>query len=172
MSATSIIINSTDQSGKAAQKAMTCVNPDATNEQLAALGQMITAAQNHTYGETYRVDKINCDLEPSAPQKTTPTLSASQTQWSAATFSDDGEGGKISDIPATLTYSGDGNFFIETAALLSKGVFSKVRRNGDKVAVQPYYMAAAVPTFPVTFKVGFTETDNYKACSVELTITA
>lgn len=28
------------------------------------------------------------------------------------------------------------------------------------------------PTFPVTFKVGFTETDNYKACSVVITFTA
>ena len=119
-----------------------------------------------------KIDGSSGGSTSSTTSKATPTLSASQTQWSAAIFSDDGEGGKISDTPTTLTYSGDGDFFIETAALLSKAVFSKVRRNGDKVAVQPYYMAAAAPTFPVTFKVGFTATDNYKACSVELTITA
>lgn len=170
MSATSIIINSTDQNGKSAQKAMTCVNPDATNEQLAALGQMITAAQNHTYGETYRVDKVNCDLEASKPQKATPTLTPSLTQWSASTFSDWDGGSKRPDTPCNLAYNGDGDFFVESAAILSKGLKFQIINNSNMVAFRPYYSTA--PTFPVTFKVGFTETDNYKACSVEITITA
>lgn len=170
MSATSIIINSTDQSGKAAQKAMTCVNPDATNEQLAALGQMITAAQNHTYGETYRINKVNCDLEPSAPQKTTPTLTASQTQWSAAGFAG-GLGSYKQGTSSVLTYNGDGSLFVDKTAV-ENGLFMLFEKQNGNLCATPMYSTATPPTVPVTFKVGFTETDNYKACSVELTITA
>ena len=65
-------------------------------------------------------------------------------------------------------HDGDGDFFVEKAATTKKvGVL--VRPNGN---VKPCYRTSDPPTFPVTFKVGFTETDNYKACSVELTITA
>lgn len=61
---TSIIINSTDGYGKSAQKALTYVNPDATNTQLANLGKMVTATQQgHVYTGTYRVDKVNCDAQ-------------------------------------------------------------------------------------------------------------
>lgn len=63
MSKTSIIINSTDTAGKSAQKTFTDVNPDATNDQLATLGQMLAAVSSNTYQGTTRIDKTDCDTE-------------------------------------------------------------------------------------------------------------
>ena len=170
MATTSIIVNSTDTSGKSAQKAMTCVNPDATNAQLAALGQMITAASNNTYVETFRINKINCDLESDAPAKPTPTLTATVTNYSLASFESDN--GEMIGSTCNLTYNGDGDIFIGTAPI-AVGLRFKVFKNGASIAVKPFYLGSA-PTLTetVTFKVGFTETANYKACSVEITITA
>ena len=65
-------------------------------------------------------------------------------------------------------HDGDGDFFIESAATTKKvGVL--VRPNGS---VRPCYVVNNPPTFPVTFSVVFTETETYKACSVEITVTA
>lgn len=167
MATTAIIINSTDGLGKSMQKSMTCVNPDATNEQLAHLGQMITAAQNHTYGNTVRIDKTDCDLEAS---KTTPNLTASITTYSAATdFS--GTAMKDSTTLSVLTYNGDGNLFVSRNAYTA-GFYFKTYNDAAGARVGMGYYADNPPTFPVTFTVGFTETENYKACAVEITVTA
>lgn len=170
MATTSIIVNSTDTNGKSAQKAMTCVNPDATNAQLVALGQMITAASNNTYVETFRINKVNCDLEADAPGKPTPTLTASVTTFSAATFTEDDDGNYVGGS-CNLTYSGDGDVFLDSDAILTKGLRFRVLRSGSVISIRPYY-AGTAPTWPVTFKVGFTETANYAAASVDITITA
>lgn len=63
MAKTSIIINSTDTAGKAAQKTFTDVNPNASNAQLATLGQMLAAVSTNTYNGTTRIDKTDCDTE-------------------------------------------------------------------------------------------------------------
>lgn len=59
---TSLIINST-KNGKAVQKTVTYVNPSASNANLAAFGQKITALSTNTYVNTERVNKIVCDDE-------------------------------------------------------------------------------------------------------------
>lgn len=64
MSTTAIIVNATDALGKSAQKSVTNVNPAATNSQLVSLGQAINAISNNTYGGTVRIDKTDCDTEP------------------------------------------------------------------------------------------------------------
>lgn len=171
MATTSIIVNATNTSGKSVQKAMTCVNPDATNAQLAELGQMITAVSNHTYGETYRIDKTNCDLEASAPAKPTPTFSASKTTFSSSDFSG-GTGEIYSDSLSMMTYNGDGQFFVSADSVLTDKLMFKIIKFNNKLGLMVGYDTTDAPSFPVTFTVGFTETANYKACSVEITLNA
>ena len=114
-----------------------------------------------------KIDGSSGGSTSSTTSKATPTLTASRTQVATSECSEY-DGYQIYDGGISLTYNGDGDFFVEKAATTKKvGVL--VRPNGN---VKPCYRTSDPPTFPVTFKVGFTETDNYKACSVELTITA
>ena len=168
MATTAIIINSTDGLGKSMQKSMTCVNPDATNEQLAHLGQMITAAQNHTYGNTVRIDKTDCDLESG---KAIPTLSASKTQYAASEFTSQAGYYRANDA-AILTYNGDGNLFFDKSGLDVNISFELGQEGNGNWYFRPRYAGNTTPTFPTSFTVGFTATENYKAASVEITITA
>ena len=68
MAQTSVNIKSV-KSGKVINKAITFVNGEAKNEDLAQMGTMMNALTSNTYVETNRVDKSNCDTEdqPSAP---------------------------------------------------------------------------------------------------------
>lgn len=97
MATTSIIINSTDGSGKTKQKALTNVNPDATNEKIAEFGRMMTATQTgHTHVNTFRIDKIDCDNDVKTTTSITLTtggavqdsdlVSAGETGVKVATF--------------------------------------------------------------------------------------
>jgi|GEM_PF-3415927 len=113
-------------------------------------------------------EKIDGSSDSTA-SKPAPTFSASITQYSAADFTDDDSGGKICS-PSNLTYNGDGNLTLDSDAILNKGLRFKIIKNSGMIAIRTYYTTA--PTWPVTFKVGFTATDNYKACSVDITITA
>lgn len=46
---TSLIIDSVDTNGKAKSKAITNINPEATNEQLQEFAQRLTALSTNTY---------------------------------------------------------------------------------------------------------------------------
>lgn len=164
MAKTDLKLTSTNGYGDDITTTISYVNPDAGKNDILNFTQALNALTTNTYKETERVQTINVDLE-TVPS--TPTLSASTTQFSSASF-DDFDGHKIAPSSCTFTYDGDGDFFIERAATTKKvGVL--VRPNGS---VRPCYVVNDPPTFPVTFTVGFTATDNYKACSVDITITA
>lgn len=60
MATTSIIIDSTSSGGKKIRKAITDINPDATNEQLKSFAQQFNALSTNTYGATSRVKKTAC----------------------------------------------------------------------------------------------------------------
>ena len=60
MATTSIIIDSTSSGGTKIRKAITDINPDATNEQLKSFAQQFNALSTNTYGATSRVKKTAC----------------------------------------------------------------------------------------------------------------
>ena len=63
MPKSSLIVDATDQSGKKLQKTITNINPDVSNSVLASLGSMLVGLSDNTYGNTWRIDKTNCDAE-------------------------------------------------------------------------------------------------------------
>ena len=84
MAQTSVNIKSV-KSGKVINKAITFVNGEAKNEDLAQMGTMMNALTSNTYVETNRVDKSNCDTEdqPSAPVTLTVGQYQSQNGWNS-----------------------------------------------------------------------------------------
>ena len=116
-------------------------------------------------------DKIDGSGSSSgSASKTAPTLTATVTNYSLASFESDN--GEMIGSTCNLTYNGDGDIFIGKAPI-DVGLRFKAFKNGASIAVKPFYLgSASTLTETVTFKVGFTETANYKACSVDITLTA
>lgn len=167
MAKTDLKINATDGYGKDITTTISYVNPEAGKSDILNFTQALNGLTKNTYKETERIQTVNVDLED-VPD--TPTFSASITQYSAADFTDDDSGGKIGS-PSNLNYNGDGDLVLDSKAIINSNLRFKVIKNSGMIAIRPYYSGTA-PTWPVTFKVGFTATENYEACSVDITITA
>ena len=166
MAKTSIIINSTSNQGKSLQKTLTDVNPEATNEELATFGQRLTAITTNVYGNTTRIDKINCDAETTVV-KPTPTFSVDITSVATSWLTE-------SDfLNVIVTYSGDGILFFKDFSVDEPGIAVMKKDSGSNKSFSIYgSKKLGTTTVPCTFKVGFTETDNYKAVETTITITA
>jgi len=163
---TELKLNATDRYGNDITTTISYVNPDAGKNDILNFTQALNALTTNTYKETKRVQTLNVDLE-TVPS--TPTLTPSLTQWSASTFVN--TAGRQVGNSSILTYNGDGDIFIQKSAIQA-GLIVWVENDNNAISIMPAYLASNPPTFPVTFTVGFTATDNYKACSVEMTITA
>ena len=123
MAQTSINIRSTTRSGgKIANKAITFVNNDAKNEDLADLGIALNALTTNNYVETNRVDKSNCDTEQ-APTITigdfTQSKSAVELVWTAA-----------------LTYNGSGELYGATALWNGRTIPLHFQKTGNSWSVK------------------------------------
>lgn len=163
MAKTELKINATNGYGDDITTTINYVNPEAGKNDILNFTQALNALTINTYKETERVQTVNVDLE-NVPD--TPTLTASKTTYSLAEFT--GDTIKEAGI-CDLTYNGDGALFIDKAAI-DAGLGFTIEKPQAKYYLAPRYKTA--PTVPLTFTVGFTETANYKACSVEITITA
>lgn len=165
MAKTNLKLYSTDGLGQDVTTTISYVNPEASKNEILDFTQNLNNLTKNIYKETERITTVNVDLE-TVPS--TPTFTASITQFSAATFGNT-NWGKESQDASLLTYNGDGNIFVENAAIM-QGISIRINTIGGQRVFFPGYVST--PTFPFTFKVGFTATENYKACSVDITITA
>lgn len=64
---TSLIIESTDQSGKKLSRSVTDIKPDATNEQLRTFAQRFNALSTNTFEDAIRVQRRSVGTEKPAP---------------------------------------------------------------------------------------------------------
>ena len=156
-----IIINSTDTSGKAMQKTLTDINPDASNEQLSTFGQMLNNFTTNNYGKTERVIKVDCDAEAGGG-KLTPTL---QLLPASATLSQIQSANGFSVV---IVNSGDGAFEFELPVGNNGVSVSAPWRNGNNHDWKIYGTASATTGEII---VRTRETDNYKAGEITFTIT-
>lgn len=178
MAKTSLIIKSTTQDGKTVNKTLTDVNPDCSNTVLKTLGQKINALTTNFYGNTTRVDKIDCDLE-SDSGKITPTLTLSVDTLPKATVLSgysvtDGQVKFVYNELATITYDGDGTLYAYCLTYGRYAPFVFSHSGVYKLRFTANYDDANfndVLTAPLTIKVCATATDAYKAAEVEFTIT-
>lgn len=81
--ATNILIESIDGNGKKLQKAVTNVNPTASNTDLKNFAEQLNALTNNTYVGTVKVDREDI----SDGSKTAPTVSWQNPQNGTITFS-------------------------------------------------------------------------------------
>ncbi|MBR6888763.1 MAG: hypothetical protein IKN16_10005, partial [Selenomonadaceae bacterium] len=82
MAKTSAIVTYTDNDGKTCQKALSDINPDASNAEIKTFAQKLLGLTDNTYVSTDRVDKVNCDTE--ADTRLTPTLTISPSSATVA----------------------------------------------------------------------------------------
>ena len=163
MAKTSAIITYTDANGKAMQKTLTDINPEATNTEIKTFAQKMVGMTDNVYVQTDRVDKINCDTEASpVDTRPTPTLTVSNANFSCA----------LNSIANTsLSYSGDGTIIFydfvrvnvsNTSAACMVG-HTPLSNNDPQVYVMPDKGFGSASGDSYSFKIGATETDNYKA---------
>lgn len=173
MAKTSIIITSTDTTGKTLQKNITDVNPEATNAQLVTFAQGLNALTTNTYNGTSRVNKINCDAEASAAVKTTPTLSLSKTSVSISSDTDFRTSAQYRRMQDYLvaTYNGDGEFIFPTSSMPDGIVLTNFEKiTGGFRFIFAWDTDTGSFAAPVTIPISFTEGANYKAISANFVI--
>ncbi len=96
---TTLAVKTTDTAGKAQQKAVTYINPAATNAALKTFAQKLAGLTTDNYVDAERINTMSvneADSTPAAASKTQPTLSLGVWTKSGTTYS------------ATITYNGDG----------------------------------------------------------------
>lgn len=163
MAKTDLKLYANDGYGEKTTTSISYINPDAGKNDILDFTYALNSLTTNTYVETDKITTVNVDLE-TVPS--TPTLSASKTQYSLSEFT--GTSTKNGPV-STLTYNGDGGLFVDKAAI-DAGLSFILDKPATDYYLTPRYSTA--PTVPFTFTVGFTETANYKACSVDITITA
>lgn len=165
-----LTLKATDSSDKTVTTTISNVNPESTNTELLTTAQMLNALTRNVYESTDKVETTNLDT---ASEKLNPTFSLSTTTLSRAAMS--GTGTKTSDF-ISVTYNGDGNVYFDDATLLEW-------KNGLNITELSYTVEGVRRfkvslwqgvdyTFPIELKVYTTETDNYTAAQVTITITA
>jgi len=180
MAKTSAIVTYTDQTGKAMQKALTDINPDATNAQLVAFAQKLTGITSNSYVSTLRVDKVNCDSEAGGGDaRPVPTLAFNDAkvvnnEISVTTVQNNGpSGGSICRLP--VTYNGDGTVHAmaleQTKGFVCCSAFYYEAQSTWAVGLRP--ADDNLCTEDVQIKVWADETENYKAAEpIILTVKA
>lgn len=175
MAKTSLIIKSTDQSGKTVNKTLTDVNPDCSNNVLKTLGQKINALTTNFYGNTTRIDKTDCDLE-SGGGMLTPTLTLEESTITLAAFNTavTGSGGYLGFKSVAVTYTGDGELSLTfrpteddiTPMCVAALIINP--SNGNHVL---WFGQQQFANRTGTIVVKASATDNYKAAETTYTIT-
>jgi len=124
---TSIIITSTDPSGKKKQHTVTNIDPTATNAELSEFAQMVNALSTSDYVETNRVDKQNV-LESSPSNKIEAVITV--------------------DNSGVVSYNGDGTLYYQygesEAYTLRSGDLIETEQNGYLFATATDNYTAAV----------------------------
>lgn len=168
MAKTDLKINATNGYGDDITTTISYVNPDASKDEILAVTQALNALTTNTYKETQRIQTVNVDLEivPS-----TPTITSSVTQYSLSEFT--GTSNTKTGPATIINYNGDGDITFDRAAINAGFIFSVQKHTGSAgFIVDPSYLTSLVPSGITSLKIGFSETENYKACSVNITVTA
>ena len=162
----SVLLNSTSAQGKKLQKSFTDVNPEATGQSLKTFAQKVNGLTTATYNSTDMVDKYNLDTETPPNPPTEPTLSLTKTAW---TMSQDHDSGLDYQLTIPITYNGDGDLYI--APYEKTGDFSAqvvLNNNSPVIYVSQKNVSGTITA--MTFTLGATATDNYKAASLTFTV--
>lgn len=168
MAKTALKLNSTDGYGKDLTTTINYVNPEAGKDQMLEFTQALNALTTNTYKETEKVTTTNLDLEPSP---STPTISSSVSTISRGSWQESGSSMICTSTP-TISYNGDGSFWISQEAT-SAGLRFMVANNDagtGNIYMELSYLKSRPVTFPLTLTVGYTGTENYKACSIDITL--
>lgn len=170
MPKTDIKLYSTEPSGKATTATISDVNPDATNEQLKTLGQMLNAFTRNRYDKTNRINTIQCDTEEGGGSQTaTITLSPASvdlTTLKAALTS------SSRLYPLTATYDGDGQLYAFVSGNMKYLGVSAPDTNNEFRLLSASDDAVSLLVAPITIKVRADATDTYKAAEATFTVTA
>lgn len=161
---TSLIITSTDSTGKTKQKTISDINPDATNEQIVALtSAMINTLTNSTYNGTSRIDKIDCDTEAS---KIVPTFTLNKT---SVTYPSDFEvASGIAKLTLAITYNGNAGIGVVSSFPYANYECSKDTDNQYTVKIRWDSDNFSSTSFTINFSAA--ETNTYKSASATLTV--
>lgn len=168
-----LIISTTTPDGLDASKTISNINPEASNEKLAELGQKLNAFTDNTYGKTDRVIKYNCDTESGGGAKQTPTLSLEKSSCSVADISAMIGNGDV--WGTTITTNSDGAFYVKPDSSLEYTNAAYVTVfHAPAMSATRFGIRAIQGALPVaqTITIGVAESNTYKAAEVTFTITA
>lgn len=166
MPRTNLKLYATDALGNANTTTINYANPDAENADYLEFAQMLNQFTTNTYGKTEKIVTTELDTEP---EKQTPTLTTNKANFPLTEFTTQGSY-KIAGTASKLTYDGDGTLTFTNLTSINQFVIGAYYENGN-IYIQPMFYSTRTPTTSFTFEVGFTETDNFKAASITMTVT-
>lgn len=151
--------------GKTVNTTVSNISPAATNAQLTQLGRKLIGFSDAAYEKGSRVETINVDTTPGGGIKPEPTLTLAKTTFAKSEIA--------SRQLVVITTNSDGNLYFRPT--LQGGPVYSVLGSFYNESGTKYFMIQAIDstqTVAQTVYVGVTETDNYAAKEVAVTITA
>lgn len=176
MPKTDIKLYSTEPSGKATTATISDVNPDATNDELKTLGQMLNSFTRNRYDKTNRINTIQCDTEPGGGSQTA-TITLATPSATLADVKTAFKTGERTYRISNITYDGDGQLYAYALTGHYVGVSLAFFDSSTNTYTIPLYTSSIDPlveemTAPTIIKIRADATDTYKAAEATFTITA
>ena len=166
MPRTNLKLYGTDALGNTTTTTINYANPEAENADCLEFTQMLNQFTTNTYEKTEKVVTTELDTEP---EKQTPTLTTNKANFPLSEFTTQGSY-KIASTSSTLTYNGDGTLTFPNLTSINQFTIGAYYENGN-IRIMPMFYSTRTPTTSFTFEVGFTETKNFKAASITMTVT-
>ena len=165
MASTSLQLISTDPTAKTSTLSITNVAPTSTSEQAVQFTQKLNALTKNSYVRTDRIDKINCDTEAPSVGKLDATITPVKASVTTSELSNP-------TTNCTFTYTSDGTpyAYITNPDRRAYGISCMI--NSGQNSGSWYVAGTENLNAPQTVTIRIDETDNYKAASATVTITA
>ena len=161
MNKTDIKISSTAPNGDSMTTTVSDVNPAASNLTLKTFAQKLNMLTNNTYGETNKVTTVTVDTNDDKPTPTLKLMTGESGGSEATTITANGETSYHTD------YNGDGEIYVRVKALQTAGIVDYGYAGTVQTMHKTYKFTASSG---VVYEFHATETDNYKAVTVEYTV--
>lgn len=161
MAKTDLKLSSTSASGDKITTTISDVNPAASNLTLKTFAQKLNMLTTNTYEETNKVTTVKVDTTDDKPTPTLKLMTGESGGSEATTITANGETYYHTD------YNGDGEIYITVKELQRSGSVFYGYAGTVQTMHRTYSFTASSG---VVYEIHATETDNYKAITVEYTV--
>lgn len=171
MPKTNVKLYATDYLATQTTTTINYINPSATKQEILNFTHALNNLTDNTYNKSEKI--VTTDLDNESDTKPIPTLTISNTNFSTQNFALVNYMYMLyGDRTPTITYTGDGDFFIDNITELPPNFqICPFTGSDNTLKLSLQYPNTAIPQQTFSFRVGFTETNHYAAVTATITLT-